>query len=100
MLNFRPFFSAAVSIALATPAIAADATLIVDRSAQSVALYFKMAATDLRRIFGMGAEGLPANDGTVDVRGLMTGRSRLPTRFLRKYGSAWAALRPHLRRVR
>ena len=41
MLNFRPFSSAAVSIALATPAIAADATLIVDRSAQSVALYFQ-----------------------------------------------------------
>jgi hypothetical protein len=73
MLNFRPFSSVAVSIALATPAIAADATLIVDRSAQSVALSFKMAATDLRRVFGMGAEGLLADDGTVDVPRLYDG---------------------------
>jgi hypothetical protein len=73
MLNFRPFSCAAVSIALATPAIAADATLIVERSAQSVALSFEMAATDLRRVFGMGAEGLLANDGTVDVPRLYDG---------------------------
>ena len=54
-------------------AIAADAALIVDRSAQSVALYFKMAATDLRRVFGMGTEGLLADDGTVDVPRLYDG---------------------------
>ena len=63
----------ALATATALPALATDATLIVDRGPQSVALYFKLAATDFKPVFGTGAEGLLDADGTVDVPRLYDG---------------------------
>lgn len=59
--------------AIAAQAFASDATLIVDRRAESVALYFKLAATDFEPVFGTGAEGLLGPNGTVDVPRLYDG---------------------------
>ena len=58
---------------VAGPAVAADATLIVDRREDSVALYFRTAASDFETIFGAGADALLAIDGTVDVPRLYDG---------------------------
>ncbi|SMX24522.1 hypothetical protein BOA8489_02648 [Boseongicola aestuarii] len=73
MQTLKSLSGMVIAAALAAPADAADATLIVDRRAESVALYFKMAATDFEPVFGTGAEGLLGADGTVDVPRLYDG---------------------------
>lgn len=69
----KTFLGVACATAMAAPAVATDATLIVDRRADSIALYFKIAATELEPVFGAGAEGLLGADGTVDVSRLFDG---------------------------
>ncbi|MBT8414129.1 MAG: hypothetical protein KJO30_07345 [Boseongicola sp.] len=73
MRTIKTFLGVVCATALAAPALATDATLIVDRRAESVALYFKIPATEVSSVFGTGAEGLLGADGTVDVPRLYDG---------------------------
>jgi hypothetical protein len=73
MRMMKPLIGVVIATTMAAPAVATDATLIVDRRAESVALYFKMPATRIGPVFGTGAEGLLGVDGTVDVPRLYDG---------------------------
>lgn len=77
----KTFLGVALVATMAGPAVATDATLIVDRRAESIALYFKLAATDFEPVFGSGAEGLLGADGTVDVPRLFDGTFPLADRI-------------------
>ena len=77
----KTFLGMALATTMAAPAVATDATLIVDRRADSIGLYFKLAATDFEPVFGTGAEGLLGADGTVDVPRLFDGTFPLADRI-------------------
>ena len=57
------------------------AVLLVDRRADSLAIYLRLPAGDLPSVFGAGAEALAGTDGTVDIDRLFDGTFPLADRI-------------------